>query len=613
MKVSLKDKDFTTSKIYNEQDINSEEQEKKEEITDKSVNLNLSVKSEYILKKILLILGEKRKLLLLKYNNYYQKLLGINIENYQKLSGKIIIGGINGYGKEKEFNDLKLIFKGYYINGKRNGKGKEYNKEGKLIFEGEYKNGIKNGKGIEYNGEDILFVGEYLNGKKWNGIVKEYQYQNYSYFKKFYGQYSEGVKIGREYDIDGEVIFEGKYSEDKRWEGIIYNKKGILFPIKNGNGKVKEYDEEGKLIFEGEYINGEKKGKEYDEDDNLVFEGEYCKEKRWNGKIKEYKKPSLPSLFTCGHGKRDLKYEIREKNIQEKLKKYKNILKYEGEYLYGKRKGIGKENDINGKLLFEGNYLNANIKKKKPKDKYNEYISRCKNPDYYKIPILVLEGNLKSGLKDGLIKEYDYGKLIFEGEYKNGKKWNGKGKEFDDKRNLIFEGEYKNGNKKGKEYNSNKQLIFEGEYLDDERWNGKGKEFDDKRNLVFEGEYLNGKIWEGIIYNKKENLEFPIKNGNGKVKEYIVNKCDKTIFEGEYINGVLNGKIKLYDYKKDLLILEREYLNGENSGTVKQFNEYTGNLEFKGEYLDSQRLKGKEYNYGEIIFEGIYFKGKRWN
>ena len=54
-----------------------------------------------------------------------------------------------------------------------------------------------------------------------------------------------------------------------------------------------------------------------------------------------------------------------------------------------------------------------------------------------------MEGNLKSGLKDGLIKEYDYGKLIFEGEYKNGKKWNGKGKEFDDKRNLIFEGEYK--------------------------------------------------------------------------------------------------------------------------------------------------------------------------
>ena len=36
-----------------------------------------------------------------------------------------------------------LIFEGEYLNGKRNGKGKEYNKEGKLIFEGEYLNGFK--------------------------------------------------------------------------------------------------------------------------------------------------------------------------------------------------------------------------------------------------------------------------------------------------------------------------------------------------------------------------------------------------------------------------------------------------------------------------------------
>ena len=36
-----------------------------------------------------------------------------------------------------------LIFEGEYLNGKRNGKGKEYNSEGKLIFEGEYLNGKK--------------------------------------------------------------------------------------------------------------------------------------------------------------------------------------------------------------------------------------------------------------------------------------------------------------------------------------------------------------------------------------------------------------------------------------------------------------------------------------
>jgi len=34
---------------------------------------------------------------------------------------------INGYGKVKEYNNSKkLIFEGEYLNGKRNGKGKEY-------------------------------------------------------------------------------------------------------------------------------------------------------------------------------------------------------------------------------------------------------------------------------------------------------------------------------------------------------------------------------------------------------------------------------------------------------------------------------------------------------
>ena len=38
-------------------------------------------------------------------------------------------------------------FEGDYLNGLKNGKGKEYDKHGKLEFEGEYLNGLKNGKG----------------------------------------------------------------------------------------------------------------------------------------------------------------------------------------------------------------------------------------------------------------------------------------------------------------------------------------------------------------------------------------------------------------------------------------------------------------------------------
>ena len=130
--------------------------EKAEENIDKTLNLKILVKSKYILKEILLILDDKRKLLLLRYNKYYKKLMGINLVNYQKLCGKIKTGGINGYGKEYEFDNFKLIFKGYYKNGKRNGKGKEY--DGDIIFEGEYKNEIKNGKGIEYNIKMVYYL-----------------------------------------------------------------------------------------------------------------------------------------------------------------------------------------------------------------------------------------------------------------------------------------------------------------------------------------------------------------------------------------------------------------------------------------------------------------------
>ena len=36
------------------------------------------------------------------------------------------------------------MFEGEYLNGLRNGKGKEYNSKGDLIFEGEYLNGERN-------------------------------------------------------------------------------------------------------------------------------------------------------------------------------------------------------------------------------------------------------------------------------------------------------------------------------------------------------------------------------------------------------------------------------------------------------------------------------------
>ena len=67
---------------------------------------------------------------MIKYNKFFQKLFGLNIEYYKKVSEKYKINGINGFGREySKYNSL--LFEGEYLNGKRNGKGKEYYEYGK--------------------------------------------------------------------------------------------------------------------------------------------------------------------------------------------------------------------------------------------------------------------------------------------------------------------------------------------------------------------------------------------------------------------------------------------------------------------------------------------------
>ena len=79
--------------------------------------------------------------------------------------------------------------------------------------------------------------------------------------------------------------------------------------------------------------------------------------------------------------------------------------------------------------------------------------------------------------------------MEFEGEYFNGKMWNGK------EDNIIGNKKFEIENGKGyiKEYSfMSEKLEFEGEYLKGER-NGKGKEYNFFGDIKFEAEYLNGK------------------------------------------------------------------------------------------------------------------------
>ena len=296
-----------------------------------------NINSVYFLKNLYSNINDRRKLKIIKYNKSLQNKIGINLLNYEFFSNRVIIYETNRRGKKKGKDET---------NGRGKKKGKEYYiNSNQILYEGEFLNGERNGKGKEYNWcRDLIFKGEYFKGKRWNGegynIYKKIIYKlkdgkgyvrNYDFDDNliYEGEYLNGEKNGKgkEYYWDNILAFEGEYLNGKKWNGKGYNKNKMIYQLKDGKGSVEEYDKvEIKLIFKGEYLNGEKngKGKEYYKNGNLIFEGEYLNGRR-NGKGKEYNE----------HG---------------------NLI-YEGEYLYGRRNGKGKEYNEHGNLIYEGEYL----------------------------------------------------------------------------------------------------------------------------------------------------------------------------------------------------------------------------------------------------------------
>ena len=83
----------------------------------------------------------------------------------------------------------ELIYKGEFSNGKRDGIGKEYNKEENSVYEGEFSCGNWK-KGKYYVNGNLIFEGEYCHGDK-HGKCKEY-------------------------DINGKLIFDGEYNSGEK-------------------------------------------------------------------------------------------------------------------------------------------------------------------------------------------------------------------------------------------------------------------------------------------------------------------------------------------------------------------------------------------------------------
>ena len=84
----------------------------------------------------------------------------------------------NGIGRKYGYFCDYLKYEGEFLNGKINGKGKEYYDNGRIMFEGEYFNGKKYGKGKEYNEKgELIYDGYYLYNHKYKGkLFNKYAY-----------------------------------------------------------------------------------------------------------------------------------------------------------------------------------------------------------------------------------------------------------------------------------------------------------------------------------------------------------------------------------------------------------------------------------------------------
>ena len=282
-------------------------------------NGTLSIEAEYLL-------GNKNG----KYKEYYED---------GKLSLEIDYLGDLQTGNGKDFYENgKIEFEGEYFASEKNGKGKLYNKKGEIIFdgiffldkqwdgkgkeyfeeendeepdnsilkyEGEYKNGKRHGKGKEYNKKgQLIFEGIYVDGNTFEGLLRDYSEDGDLLFEL---EMKNGVGNGKaivwsKYE-KGKIEFQGEIRNSSQFNGISNendDEEGELKiegEFKNGKftGKVEEKNKKG-LWIKSEYRNGKvwtgtpikKRDNSIDKTDKKLFKGEYYKGRRWKGKGKEY-------------------------------------------------------------------------------------------------------------------------------------------------------------------------------------------------------------------------------------------------------------------------------------------------------------------------------------
>ncbi|PCJ85989.1 MAG: hypothetical protein COA57_06890 [Flavobacteriales bacterium] len=338
---------------------------------------------------------------------------------------KSIVKYANGFVKSREKINRKDR------NGMKQGRWKEFyscpepcNKEYKTKVEGRYMNDLKHGYFREYDRQGVLLnTTKYENGEVVENAEEleqlEVKMEYYDDAKvKWMKSFKDGVPEGvhREYSKEGEIINSIIYSEgNKMGEGIL-NKQSVK------QGDWKEYYLDGQLRAEGKYDNGLRIGRWvfYHSNGKVEQEGVFISGERPIRLWKWY--------YPSGHLLREENFHMgmEEGQLIEYSDSGKVITKgeylggekegiwfyemgdhrEEGEYRAGRKEGIWKHYYRNGKLSFEGKFIDG-----APDGKHVWYYPKGKK---------MLEGKYVFGMKESEWVRYnEIGEIIVTILYKD--------------------------------------------------------------------------------------------------------------------------------------------------------------------------------------------------
>jgi len=458
-----------------------------------------------------------------------KKYVGNKINN--KYEGRGIL-----YGK-----DDKIIFNGYFKNGKYEGFGRLYdNNSNELIYIGYFKDNMYEGKGILYSNKQIKYEGNFYYGK-YNGIGTEYIKNGKRKMKFFYGK-PEKECYGILYDNNNNEIY-----------------KGLLKEQKPENAKsVSIYDEDGNIKYFGDFFDFKFHGKgqlyyknNYNEkDEKIYFDGIFEKDKFIKGTLfspegdKVYEGEFIDNIPKEGKN-------ISVYNIDRIIEyigdlsngKYNGYGKLVENYSYGVYRGFGKGKEYQdefSEFLYEGNFIEGRIEGK-GKIYYEDgitifYDGTFKDNDLFGKGILYYINNSKKieGIFDTLNKckgiYYNpQGEKIYDGLIINGIPINSD--------NIII-------------YNNKCYKIYEGEIWDGV-YNGKGIEFSNYiENLrLHEGFFLNNYYIDPDFNFNNKTLKIIFLSKGCPGKTCLINRLVEKSYSSQFVPTVgVDFKIMKFEF-----------------------------------------------------------------